>query len=189
MPLKAPLSRGAYCGGRTGTTAYRSHHDKENCGSVLFQGLGHHCMLAPQQYCSVERIYHCTRLIRTSPTKKRVRRNKRLEDANVIQPQVLLWALVLTGCLHTQSTCRDVRARISGYGAIAVLFSFLSESMPIFSAMSLQNHGLAYSSTDFAIPAGAGGVWLMISATCIYPRVCKALGNKRYAPHLTQTLL
>ena len=131
-------------------------------------------------------IRHCTRLISASPPSTPARHN---ELASAVEPQVLLWVLVLTGYLHTQSACRDVRARISGYGALAVLFSFLSESMPIFSAMSLQNHGLAYSSTDFAIPAGAGGVWLMISATCIYPRVCKALGNKRYAPHLTQTLL
>ena len=80
---------------------------------------------------------------------------------------------------HTQCTCRDVKARIFGYGVLAVLFSFIGESIPIFSAMSLRNRGLAFSSTDFAIPSGVGGLWLMISATCVYPRVSKALGNKR----------
>jgi hypothetical protein len=76
---------------------------------------------------------------------------------------------------------RDVKMRICGYGALAVLFSFISESIPIFSAFSLQNGGLGYSSTDFAIPAGVGGVWLMISSTLIYPSVTKALGNQRCA--------
>lgn len=88
------------------------------------------------------------------------------------------------GLLMAGFTCRDVKMTIVGYGALAVLFSFISESMPIFSAMSLQNGGLGYSSTDFAIPAGAGGLWLMISATLIYPPVNKALGNKRCAFHL-----
>lgn len=74
---------------------------------------------------------------------------------------------------------RDVKMRICGYGALAVLFSFIGESMPIFSAMSLHNRGLGYSSTEFAIPAGVGGVWLMISSTLIYPRVNKSLGNQR----------
>lgn len=69
--------------------------------------------------------------------------------------------------------------RISGYGALAILFSIVGESLPIFSAMSLQNGGLGYSSTEFSIPAGIGGLSLMISATLIYPRVNKALGNQR----------
>lgn len=89
--------------------------------------------------------------------------------------------------LRTVVCCRDVKMRISGYGALAVLFSFIGESMPIFSAMSLHNGGLGYSSTEFAVPAGVGGVWLMISSTLIYPRVNKSLGNQRY--ERTRTLL
>jgi hypothetical protein len=68
---------------------------------------------------------------------------------------------------------------ITGFAALALLFSFNNESLPIFSAMSLDNGGLGYSPTEFSIAAAAGGVWLMISSTVIYPRINKVLGNKR----------
>lgn len=62
---------------------------------------------------------------------------------------------------------------------LAIMFSILAESVPIYAAMPLRHHGLGWSSIQLAVPMSVGGLSLMVSATLIYPRVNQALGCKR----------
>eukprot|EP00892_Ulva_mutabilis_P010644 jgi/Ulvmu1/7952/UM004_0185.1 len=74
---------------------------------------------------------------------------------------------------------RQIQLRLVGYATLAIMFSILAESIPIYAAMPLKHHGLGWSSMQLAAPMSIGGLSLMVSATLLYPHVNKALGCKR----------
>ena len=76
---------------------------------------------------------------------------------------------------------RGMLQRLAAYGVTAWAFCMLAESIPIYSAMPAAHGGLALSSAQLAVPLSVGGVWLVVSALLLYPRVQGRLGNRRCA--------
>lgn len=96
----------------------------------------------------------------------------------VVGPSTAMNGWVLTcACV----AYRQVQLRLVGYACLAIVFSMLGESIPIYAAMPVQHHGLGWSSMQLAAPMSVGGLSLMGSATLLYPRVSKAVGVNRCA--------